>query len=165
LSGGAIIKKIILTVCLFFLCLSFGCDYSKGEKQSLAADWTYYASSSIGKEYYDKSSIKKENKNIISVWIKIILNGDAKTKNFSSLKSIGKALENPDILNHQLMLIEIDCVKEKVKSSHMTINDAKGVVIASEPKSFISKWNDIPSDSNAETLENIVCSVGKTTKK
>jgi len=62
------------------------------------------------------------------------------------------------------MLIEIDCVNEKVKSSHMTINDAKGVVIASEPKSFISKWNDIPSDSNADKLKNIVCSAGNTSK-
>ncbi len=132
--------------------------------QAWAADWTYYASSGIGKEYYDKSSIKKENKNIISVWIKILLNEDAKTKNFSALKSIGKAPENPDILNHQLILIEIDCVNEKVKSSHMTINDAKGVVIAPEPKSFISKWNDIPADSNADKLKNIVCSVGKTSE-
>ena len=132
--------------------------------QAWAVDWTYYASSNIGKEYYDKSSIKKVNKNIISVWIKIILNEDAKTKNFSSLKSIGKAPENPDILNHQLMLIEIDCVNKKVKSSHMTINDAKGVVIAPEPKSFISEWNDIPSDSNADILKNIVCSADKTSK-
>ena len=132
--------------------------------QAWAADWTYYASSNIGKEYYDKSSIKKVNENIISVWIKIILNEDARRKIFSSLKSIGKAPENPDILNHQLMLIEIDCVNKKVKSSHMTINDAKGVVIAPEPESFISKWNDIPSDSNADILKNIVCSTVQTSK-
>ena len=150
------VKNVQVIICLviFFLFAN----------QAWALDWIYYTSSTIGKEYYDKSSIKKVNKNISHVWIKIILNGDAKTKNFSSLKSIGKAPENPDILNHQLMLIEIDCVNEKVKSSHMTINDAKGVVIASEPKSFISKWNDIPSDSNADKLKNIVCSAGKTSK-
>ncbi|MFA5322682.1 MAG: surface-adhesin E family protein [Smithella sp.] len=133
--------------------------------QAWAANWIFYSSSTIGKEYYDQSSIKKVNKNIISVWIKIILNEDAKIKNFSSLKSIGKAPRNADMLNHQLMLIEIDCVNNKVKSSHMTINDAKGVVIAPEPKSFISGWNDIPSDSNADKLKNIVCGgVNKTSK-
>jgi hypothetical protein len=158
LLGGELMKvknvQVIICLVIFFLFAN----------QAWASDWIYYTSSTIGKEYYDKSSIKKVNKNISHVWIKIILNGDAKTKNFSSLKNIGKAPENPDILNHQLMLIGIDCVNEKVKSSHMTINDAKGVVIASEPKSFISKWNDIPSDSNADKLKNIVCSAGNTSK-
>jgi hypothetical protein len=132
--------------------------------QAWAADWIFYTSSSIGKEYYDKSSIKKVNKNISNVWIKIILNEDAKTKNYSSLKNIGKAPGNPDILSYQLILVEIDCANEKVKSSHMTINDAKGTVIVSEPKSFISEWNDIPPDSNADKLKKIVCIANNSSK-
>ena len=132
--------------------------------QAWAADWIFYSSSTIGKEYYDKSSVKRVDKNIVSAWIKIILNEDAKTNNFLSLRSIGKTPQNPDMLNHQLMLIEIDCVNDKVKSSRMTINDAKGAVVATEPKSFISKWNAIPFDSNAEKLKDIVCGTGKTVK-
>lgn len=131
--------------------------------QTWAADWIFYSSSTIGKEYYDKSSIKV-NKDIISLWIKIILNEDAKTKNFLALKSIGKAPKSPEMLNHQLIMIQIDCLNNKVKSSNMTINDVKGTVITTEPKSFISEWNNIPSDSNAEKLKNIVCSAGKTLK-
>jgi hypothetical protein len=154
--GGEMVKiknvQGIICLVIFFLFVN----------QAWAADWIFYSSSIIGKEYYDKSSIKRVNKNLINVWIKIILNEDAKTNNFSSLKSIGKAPKNPDMLNHQLILIEIDCINKKVKSSHMTINDAKGAVIASEPKSFISTWNDIPSDSNADKLKNIVCNAGKT---
>ncbi|PKN36832.1 MAG: hypothetical protein CVU62_12065 [Deltaproteobacteria bacterium HGW-Deltaproteobacteria-2] len=150
------IKNVQSIICLaiFFLFAN----------QAWAADWIFYASSNIGKEYYDKTSIKKVDKNIVSVWIKIMLNEDAKTNNFLSLRSIGKAPQNPDMLNHQLMLIEIDCVNDKVKSSRMTINDAKGVVVAPEPKSFVSKWNAIPFDSNADKLKNIVCSAGKSLK-
>ncbi|MFZ2396287.1 MAG: surface-adhesin E family protein [Smithella sp.] len=150
------IKNVRSIICLvlFFLFAN----------QAWAADWIFYTSSNIGKEYYDKTSIKKVDKNIVSVWIKIILNEEAKTNNFLSLRSIGKAPRHPDMLNHQLMLIEIDCVNDKVKSSHMTINDAKGVVVAPEPKSFIGKWNAIPFDSNADQLKNIVCSAGKSLK-
>jgi hypothetical protein len=150
------IKKVqgIICLVLFFLFAS----------QAWAADWIFYTSSNIGKEYYDKTSVKKVNENITSVWAKIILNEDAKTKNFSSLKRIGKAPEKPDILSYQLVLIEIDCVNKKVRSSRMTINDAKGGVIASGPKSFISTWDDIPFDSNADKLKNIVCSVVNTSK-
>lgn len=148
-------RKIQNVICLiiFFLFAN----------QASAANWIFYSSSTIGKEYYDKSSIKVD-KDIISVWIKIILNEDAKTKNFLALRSIGKAPKSPDMLNHQLIMVQIDCVNSKVKSSNMTIYDGKGAVITTEPKSFISAWNNIPSDSNAEVLKGIVCGTGKTIK-
>ena len=149
-------KKICSVICLVIFILS--------ADRSWAADWIFYTSSTIGKEYYDKSSIKKVNKNISNVWIKILLNEDAKKNNYLSIKSKGKAPENYNLLNNQSMLIEFDCVNNKVKSSRMTINDAKGSVIVSEPKSYISQWDYIPPDSNADKLKNIVCSTDKISK-
>ena len=59
--------------------------------QAWAAEWIHYMSNASGNSYYDKSSIKKVNKNISSVWTKVIFNKDGKTKAFSFLKSIKKA--------------------------------------------------------------------------
>jgi len=50
--------------------------------QVWAADWKMVGSSNTAKEYYDVSSIKRINKNIISVWTKRIYNEDGKKRNF-----------------------------------------------------------------------------------
>lgn len=129
-----------------------------------AADWIFYDSPSTGKEYYDKNSIKKVNKNIIRVWVKKILTEDQKIEVSPLLKSSkGKEPNNPDLISYVLMLKEIDCVNEKIKGSPMIIYDEDGNVLGSEPK-YIDKWRDIAPESVAETLKNIVCSGDKTSK-
>ena len=149
-------KKIssIISLAFFFLFAS----------QAWAADWIYYAPMSTGHMYYDKGSIKKVNKNIISVLTKTIYTENGKKEYFSFLESIGKAPGNPDILNNQLVSVEIDCVNKIYKVSSMSIYDEKDSVIASRPKST-DKWSDTPPNSQMEVLEKEICSAGKTSKK
>ena len=59
--------------------------------QAWTADWIYFDKAAVGDFYYDKSSIKKVNESIISVWNKNILSKEAKTKYFSILKEMHKA--------------------------------------------------------------------------
>ena len=68
------VKNVQSIICLVIIFLF--------ANQAWAAEWIYYASTSIGMLYYDKSSIKKVNKNIISVWAKTIFNEDGKNRDF-----------------------------------------------------------------------------------
>ena len=86
-----------------------------------------------------------------------------KNSTFHFLKSIGKAPDNPDMLNYQLVLVEIDCVNKKYRISSMSIYDEKDSVLASLPKPS-DEWIDIPPNTQMEILKNEVCSVGKTSK-
>jgi hypothetical protein len=129
-----------------------------------AADWIYYTSIATVHMYYDKSSIKKVNKNIISVWTKTIFTDNGKKQYFSFLESIGKAPDNYNILNYQLVLVEIDCINKKYRIYSMSINDEKDSVLASLPKPT-DQWIDIPPTTQMETLKNEVCTVSTTSKK
>jgi len=122
-----------------------------------AADWIFYASTSTRDAYYDKSSIKKVNKNVISLYTKQILNENGKTQYFSFLKRIDKAPDNPNLISYVLRLSEIDCVKERIKDFSMIIYDEKSNDIYSTPKSVADKWNDIIPNSIGEKLKKIVC--------
>jgi hypothetical protein len=128
--------------------------------QAWAADWIFYATARVGNMHYDKSSIKKVNKNIIHVWIKTIYSENGKTNVYSILRRVDKTLNNPDILSCDLMLYEIDCVNEKFRVSSSSIFDEKGNVIHTEQS---DEWYDIGHDS-LKTLKNIVCNNGKTSK-
>jgi hypothetical protein len=124
--------------------------------QAWAAEWIYYSTSEVGDMYYDKSSIKKVNKSIISVWVKNILSEEAKTKYFSILEEIRKAPDNSSMLPYYTELMEIDCVNKKIKNISVIFYNEKGNVIYSSPKSESGEWNDILSDSVGETLTNLV---------
>ncbi len=124
--------------------------------QAWAADWIYYGTADVGDMYYDKSSIKKVNKSIISVWNKNILSEEAKTKYFSILKRIDKPPDNPSMLPYYTELMEIDCVNRKIKDISMIFYDEKGNVIYSSPESESGEWIDILPDSAGEKLINIV---------
>jgi len=133
--------------------------------QALAAEWIYYVSiPSQGAGYYDKSSIKKVNKNIIRVWTKTIFNEKGKTAAFSFLKSTGEAPDNLEKLSYEFDLNEIDCVNEKIKFPLVYIYNEDGAVIYKAPADFIPQWYDTIPSSNTETLKNIVCRDGKTSK-
>lgn len=132
--------------------------------QAWAAEWIFYVSNASGNSYYDKSSIKKVNKNIISVSTKIIFNQDGKTKAFSFLKSINKAPDNPDILELELRLQEIDCINKKSRISFASFYNKKGNVVFSFPKNVYGEWQKIIPKSTPEMLKNKVCSAGNTSK-
>jgi hypothetical protein len=133
--------------------------------QAWAADWIPYDVSILSGScwYYDKSSVKKVNNNIIRVWTKLIYGETEKTKAFLFLKGIGKAPDNSDKLSHVKILSEVDCVNDKIISISMIFYDAIGNPIYSSPKSF-DEWADIVPDSNTEKLKNIVCSDSKTSE-
>ena len=75
------------------------CSY-KFDRRSEKRNWIFYAASDTDNGYYDKSTIKKVDKNIIRVWIKNIYNESGKQRGFSYLESIDQVPENTDILNH-----------------------------------------------------------------
>jgi len=106
--------------------------------------------------YYDKSSIKKVNKSIISVWTKNILSEETKTKYFSILRGIHKAPDNPSKLSYYTKLTEIDCVNKKMKGISVIFYNEKGKVVHSSPKSESGEWNAILPNTVGEKLINIV---------
>ncbi len=86
-----------------------------------SGNWIFYSSSDTDNGYYDKSSIKKVHKNIIRVRAKNIYNETGKQNAFAYLESLNQAPENTDILNHQLILFEIDCSNKKFRNSSVLI--------------------------------------------
>ena len=130
--------------------------FSLFANQAWAADWIYFDTIAVGDMYYDKSSIKKVNKSIISVWNKDILSEEAKTRYFSILKGIHQAPENPSMLSYYTKLMEIDCVNKKIKDISVIFYDEKGNIIYSSPKSEAGKWNATIPDTVGEKLINIV---------
>ncbi len=141
-------KNLQSIICLVFFPLFVN--------QALAADWIYFDTTSVGDMYYDKSSIKKVDKSIISVWKKDILSKEAKTRYFSILKVINKAPDNPSMLSYYTKLMEIDCVNKKIKDISVIFYDEKGNVIYSSPESESGKWNAIIPNTVGEKLINIV---------
>ena len=132
--------------------------------QALAAEWILYNTSHQGKMYYDKSSIKEVNKNIVRVWTKTIFNENGRKMYFSFLQSINEAPNKFDILNYELMLNEIDCLNARGRFSSMTINYDEESVVYWGPKYF-SQWMKISPVSPMGMLKNKVCGVSKTSKK
>ena len=122
-----------------------------------AADWTFYTTSSKGGVYYDKSRIKKVNKNIRYVHTKTLYNENEKKETFSMLKRTAKAPKNPDMLNHALVLFEVDCINEIIKDFFTAIYDKKGKVIYWSTKGNAGQWKNIHSNAVDEKLKNIVC--------
>ena len=125
--------------------------------QSWAEDWILYGIPNTGDMYYDKSSITKVNENIIRVWIKSIYNEKGKLETFSFLQGTDKATDNPDKLNHYILLQEIDCVNKKYRTASIKIYDEKGNVIVSSPEGEIGGWNNIIPNPVTETLKIISC--------
>jgi len=101
---------------------------------------------------------------MIRVWTKTIFNKDGKKKYFLFLKSINEAPDKPDIINYELMLNEIDCVKTIGRFSSMTIHYDKEAIVYRGPKSF-SQWMTIDSLSTMRILKNKVCRAGTNFKK
>lgn len=131
--------------------------------QILAAEWIYLGSSSNGDMYYDKSSIKEVNKNIIRVWHKTVYNENGKKEALLFLKNIGKvnAISNPYTLSFEVRLLDFNCDNEQYRVSSFFLYDDKGDSISSISD---DKWIYIAPDTAYEALKNIVCSVSKISK-
>ncbi len=128
-------------------------------KRSETGNWIFYAASDTDNGYYDKSSIKKIDKNVVRVWIKNIYNESGKQRGFSYLESIDQVPENTDILNHQLILLEIDCVNKKIRNSSVIIYDKKNNCLFSNGISgSFGEWEDILPSLEYIRLKNTVCS-------
>lgn len=123
-----------------------------------AEEWIPYTTTAIGSMYYDKSSIKKTNHDIVIVQTKNVLNDEGKKYTFSMLESAGKAPESPFVLSHAMVLFESDCVNEKMKDYSTIIYDEKGTIIYASAQGNTGEWKSIRPNSVAERLKNIVCS-------
>jgi hypothetical protein len=151
------VKKVQGIVCLVVFLLF--------ANQAWAAEWVLCASPSSGARlYYDKSSIKKMDKDIIRVSNKFVYNSKSEKKNaFSTLKEINKAPKNPDIMSYDLSVNEIDCANKKHRLISVIFYDIKGKAIYSSSE-FSKEWNKIISESFMDKLENTVCSDCKNCK-
>lgn len=126
--------------------------------QAWAAEWILCASSSSGARlYYDKSSIKKINGNIIRVFNKFeYISKSDKKMAFASLKQINKAPKNPDMMSHDLSVNEIDCANNKHRLVSAVFYDVKGKAIYSSSKPD-KKWGRIVPDSFMAELQIALC--------
>lgn len=141
--------------------------FSLFSNHAWATDWILYSSPSNGNMYYDKSSIKKVNKNISRVWTKKVLNEDGQKEYFSIFKSEKYAPDIPEKMSHIIYLQEFDCVNEKNKIPSMVVYDKKNNAVYSDSKdddARYDEWKDIIPDSVTEKLRNIVCSGDKNSK-
>lgn len=137
--------------------------FSLFDGQALAADWKFFYSSGNGDMYYDKSSIKKINKNVVRVSTKKIYNEKGKLEQFSLLKEKGKSPGNPYILSHELISFDVDCANKKIKISSRRICDKRGDIVVSASR-LQGEWDNIIRKSGDEELKNIVCCTDKTCK-
>jgi hypothetical protein len=133
--------------------------------QTWAADWIYCDKAAVGDMYYDKSSIKKVNENIISVQNKYILSVEAKTKFFSILKRIQNTPDNPSVLSYYINLTEIDCMNKKIRDISVIFYDEKGEVFYSLPKGVVGDWSDVLPNTSGEKLMNMVSCAPVTPKE
>ena len=141
-------KKISLVISLVI--------FSLFANQAWAANWILYNTSDEDKMYYDKSSIKEVNKDIIQVWTKKLLTKNGKTKVPSSLKRIDKTFGNTKLWSNKFILLEFDCVNEKYRIASMNIYNEKGSMLLSKPE-MNEKWRDIVPKSVNGPLKNVVC--------
>lgn len=133
--------------------------------QAEAEEWIYYASTPTRDAFYDKSSLKRVDRHIISVCTKIAFNDDGKKHDFSFLQSIGQAPESFDILNYKLIISEVDCTNHKIKDCSTRIYDKKNNVVYTSPISDTGKWSDIFSNSIGAKLRDMICKENVTSTK
>ena len=128
-----------------------------------AEDWISYDASKLGTKYYEKSSMKEVDKNIISVWTINVYNNEGRKRDFAILKEKNKAPGNPDMLKCTSMLVEFNCEHKKFRVTAWTIYDKENHILFSAPKSN-ENWDSIVAKSASEKLKNIVCKSDKTSR-
>jgi len=142
------VRNVQMAICLIFIFLF--------ANLACAEDWISYDVSKTGTKYYEKSSLKALDKNIISVWTINVYNNEGKKRDFGILKEKNKAPKSPEMMNCTSMLVEFDCVNQKFRVAAWTIYDTEKHILFSAPKSN-NKWEKIVARSASEKLKNIVC--------
>jgi hypothetical protein len=128
-----------------------------------AAELIPYATSDMGYHYYNKNSISKDNKGIVSVWTKGLLNDNGKKVYFKMLKDDEqKAPDVPDKISHIVLMNEFDCANGKARYGSFILFDNKNNVIYSGIED--DEWKDIKPGTNNEALKKIACDSGKISK-
>jgi hypothetical protein len=130
-----------------------------------AAQWVPYWATNEGDDcYYDKSSITKVNKNIVSVYSKQMLNNKQKNTWFEVLKKDKLHVpDTPNEFSYLVYLYEFDCLNGKYRDVGFNIYDTQGNTIYSSSKKY--GWKVTPHVSANKALKNIVCNNGKTSGK
>ena len=122
-----------------------------------AEEWIHYATTPTREVYYDHSSIKKLDGNLVRVRAKAVLNEKGKQETFAYLKKINNPPGSADILSHVLGIHEFDCTQGKVKDDSLVIYDERSRVVYPFAKDEAGRWKDIPPHSVGEILKDIVC--------
>jgi hypothetical protein len=120
-----------------------------GNAEVWGADWKLYVTNELYWAYYDAQSITRPSKNIVRVWTK---NNFTEKGVLNWVGDLGKKYEN---LSYTKVLMEINCVENKLRRLSGSCYDNKGDVIS--PSSFPSEWDFIPPETIAESLYKAVC--------
>ena len=100
---------------------------------------------------YNTVSIKRQTKNVVQVWEKIVYSEKGREKHNQEITKKGY-----DKLSHSLDLVEIDCKKEMSRFLSITDYDKDGLVLNS--LSFDKpEWDHIIPDTTMDTLRKKVC--------
>jgi hypothetical protein len=146
---------VVVALMIFFIFINLG----------FAAQWVLCVSDSSGARlYYDKSSIKKVNKNVMRVLNKFeYISKNNKKMAYTALKQVKKAPKNPDMMSYDLSVSEIDCANNKHRLVSATFYDVKGKAIysSSKPEKY---WNRIFPDSYMGKVKTAVCPSCKSCK-
>lgn len=124
--------------------------------QAWAEDWVLYDTAKTGNRYYEKNSIKKAGDNIFNVWTIKVYNKEGKAKDYYQLTQKKVALQNPDVLSFNAILVDVDCKNNKFKINAMTIYDKEKKALFSAPSS-LSKWGNIVANTSSGKLKSKIC--------
>ena len=149
---------IVLIFSLTVIACNSGTDHAASDRQS--ADWVRIGKTVTGDNYYDKNSLKEENKNIIRVKTKAIYSENGKKEKLAFLKSINKAPASADSLSHEIRIWNVDCVNKKINPYSSTIYGKGDQMITSSPE-FANQWDDILPRSLSEKIKNVACNDSK----
>jgi len=123
-----------------------------------ADPWTLCASSSAGgKLYFDKSSIKKVNKNVFRVSNKFeYVTPLNKQRAYAALKNIHKAPRHADLLSYDLSVNDINCANNTYRPVSASFHDVKGKTVYAMTETD-KRWRRIVTGSFMDELRKTVC--------
>lgn len=122
-----------------------------------ASDWVEFGRYNNGDVIsYNKVSIKYMTKDMVQVWCKDVFSDEGREENIQYMRNKGISTEGWNKLSHGLILVEIDCKKERNQSLNVTYYDTDGKVLYRN--SYDKRnWDDIPPGLIFDNLRKKVC--------
>ena len=120
-----------------------------GNAEVRQPDWKLYCETDFFLSYYDKETINRASKNIVSVWVKEVNTEKGVT---DMVEHFGEEFKNCD---HVKKLCEIDCAEKRIRVLSSAAYSREGEVIISSDSP--GKWISIVPKSEGEALHKIVC--------